>query len=205
MAGTRDRIFRITDRLDLGYLDNNTIHGNNDTQYLIITSASGIRCSGNVTIPTGNTFTVDGGAVTLGTGVVSIGGSTTLTEDLTRRSLKLISGTTIQSGYTSCTSKYALPDEGVIIFNGISGQMLPYLGAGTLGNQVTMIFSHSGAGTGYTTVVSSATLFRMPAGTYSFMTFTDKYEQVTLTSDGSYWYPTQSGSSTNSNMGPTFS
>ena len=131
-------------------------------------------------------------------GVASISGTTinattigttdaTLTGDLTRNSVKYISGSTIVSGYTSITDNMEIIDEGIAFLDGKSGSMTPKLSKSpTIGNTLSVIYIDSGAAN--TAIVSGS--FKLGAGldTQHFATFSYPGDSVTLTGDGTFWY-----------------
>lgn len=155
------------------------------------------------------------------TGTITTLGTTTLTPttvnatdvnvsgDLTRNSAMYISGTsatTIPSGYTRCTEDMLIIDEGIAILSGKSGSISAKLSTTpAIGKSLSLVYIDSGA----TKVARISGNFKIakvegPSLTEHYAIFHFPGDGLTVTGDGTYWYPTHPASGTCC-PGPTWS
>jgi len=122
----------------------------------------------------------------------------TFTGDLTRQSIKYISGNVgRQTGYTNISGSGTpgigaiLPSEGVIYLSGRSGSIRPRLTTPTEGQTLSLVYIDSGAVAAYTSKISSAAFQVGGSNTkYYYLTLTYPGDAATLTGIGTTWYPT---------------
>ena len=161
---------------------------------LNITSDSAITLDGDISLTSGDDFTIVDGAVDLGTGALTIGGAATIAGDLTRQSVRYMSGTAaaMATGFTRCTAATTLPDEGIMYFSGVSGNLYPkLLTSATRGQTLSLVYTNSGALATYTLKVSGSSLKSGGNNTtFYYLTFNYPGDAMTLTSDGTSWYST---------------
>lgn len=196
MAGPRYNNFTIRDELNL--LDTGHVKG----------AASVSGTAGKLT--TFKATTLSGNTTYLG---ATTAASLTSSGDFTRNSVKYMSGAstwTLPTGFTRCIDGTTLIDEGVAILSGISGNLTPKLSTSpTVGKLLTLVFINSGASSKFTAKVSGNFVLSSygsdQLAIQYFATFNKRGDAVTLTGDGTYWYPTTPHASGEASPGPVWS
>lgn len=134
----------------------------------------------------------------------------TLSGDLTRSTGKYISGASgdVPSGYTRCPDSTLIIDEGIAILSGKSGNIYPKISTTpSVGKILTLIYINSGAADTFTAKVSGNFKISKDGGTIAtqhYATFNFPGDALTVTGDGTYWYPIHPASGSNMG-GPVFS
>jgi hypothetical protein len=195
MTGERRHYFNVRDELNL--LDTGHLKG----------AASVSGTAGNITTFGTTTLTATVGTID---SLTSTSAAITCGADFTRQATKYMSGAAgaVATGYTRCPDGTQIVDEGLVIFNGVSGSLTPKLPTtNTAGKFLTMIYINSGAAK--TTKISGN--FKVPAlgagpTTKYYATFTYPGDVLSVVGDGTYWYPIHPVSgAAQSLMGPKFS
>jgi len=155
-----------------------------------ITTLTGeVTLTGDVTLGTDNDLSTTGDFTA---------STATFTGDLTRRTIKYISGNVGRpTGYVNPTGSATpgimttLPNEGIIYLSGRSGSLTPRLTTPIEGQTLSLIYIDSGAAIGCTAKISSSGYQVAGSNTkYYYLTLTYPGDAATLTGIGSTWYPT---------------
>lgn len=194
MAGPKYNYFTIRDELDMqtsGHLKGAASISGTAGKITTFNATTG-------TITTLGTTTLT--PTTVNATTLNVAGTTTLSGDLVRNTAKYMSGATgkVASGYTRCPAYTEIIDEGVAILSGISGNIYPKLAASpTVGKTLSLVYINSGAASTYQAKCSGNFKISKSDGavaTQYYATFRYPGDALTITSDGTYWYPTHPAS-----------
>lgn len=201
-GSTRKGMISVYDRdLNISSSTDGTLNINADTIAKITAPTTELEASAGITLD--GDVTIDGShSLTTGTGTLSVAGDLSVTGDLVRRYAHYISAAstwTLPTGYTRLTQWAAIPDEGIIVLDCVSGNLYPKLpSTPVIGRTITLILNKSGAiaQSAFSAKISS-NRFKLASakqatnpegGTYYYATLYKPGQVATITNDGQYYY-----------------